>query len=106
MGKFTSRHTEHISILPFVLLLSTTIRTSHVVVHARPLTRTTEACGSYDNERSSCENDSDCVWMSDKYDTRPKTKGGCYNTTVIADSGSCAAEDFVIKSDSDCEKVD
>jgi len=104
--KFTSTHTEHVSILPFVLLLSTTIRTSHVDAHAGPLRRTTETCGFYDNERSSCKNDPDCVWMSDKDDTRPKTKGGCYDTTVIAANGSCAAEDFVIESDSECEKVD
>lgn len=105
--KFSSIHTEHISILPFLLLLSTTIQTSHVA-HASPLTRTTETCGFYDNEKSSCKDDPGCVWMSDKDDTRPKIKGECWDTAAIVANGDCATEElvFVIRFESGCEKVD
>jgi hypothetical protein len=44
--------------------------------------------------------------MSDKDDTRPVAEGGCLDTAAIVANKNCAAEEFVIRSESGCEKVD
>lgn len=66
--------------------------------------KTTDGCGRW-MEESTCDSLADCVWVSDARDTRPGASGKCLNKENVINNGNCAAQGFVIRSESACNSI-